>query len=130
MDLAAGQTWTYRAPRGFEGSRMIIGALVAFADSPTIVCCAVTGAPRRLPDGTVDTVTIPFLPINEPAFRDSVVSLDGITGIDSAFAGAFADWQSDARGLSAFTVPFDGYLDRLIAAQMAALVRDETEAAP
>ena len=42
----------------------------------------------------------------------------------SAFAAAFATWRDDPRGLSAFSVPFEGRLDLLIAHQMAALVAD------
>lgn len=126
MTLAAGQCWTYRAPEGFEASRMIIGAVVSFSDNPPIVCCAVTQAPRRLPDGTVDRVTIPFLPMSERSFCDSVVTLDGTAAVDEIFAEAFTDWRDDTRGLSAFTVPFEGFLDRMIALQMAEIVGDPT----
>ena len=93
MTLAAGQRWSYRAPAGFEASRMIIGALVSFTDSPPIVCCAVSGAPRRLPDGTVDIVTIPFLPMSEQAFGDSIVAMDGVGNVEEVFAEAFAAWH-------------------------------------
>lgn len=125
IPLAAGQRWTYRAPEGFETSRMIIGALVTFADSPPIVCCAVTGAPRKLPDGTVDSVTIPFLPMSEEAFRASAGICDGEAAVEDAFAHAFESWYGDGRGLSAFTVSFEGYLDRMIALQMAAIVGED-----
>ena len=125
MQLAAGQYWTYRAPEGFEASRIVIGALVSFADGQRIVCCLVTGAPRRLPDNTVDTVTIPFLPMSEQAFLDTVVSPDGEAAVDETFATAFEQWQEDGRGLSVFTVPFEGFLDRMIALQMAAIVGEQ-----
>ena len=124
--IKAGQRWTYRAPAGFETSRMVVGAIVTFADHPAIVCCAVTAAPRKLPDGRVDTVTIPFLPIGEAAFRESIVSPDGEAGVEENFATAFEVWHGDGCGLSAFTVPFEGYLDRMIALQMAAIVGDDT----
>ena len=122
MPLAAGQCWTYRAPVGFEASRMIIGVIVHFPASEPIVCCSVTGAPRRLPDNSVDTVTIPFLPMSEQAFLASAVDSAGEAGIDEAFRTAFEAWRGDERGLSAFTVPFEGFLDRMIALQMAAIV--------
>jgi hypothetical protein len=109
-----------------EHSRITVGAVVSFADHSAIVCCAVTGAPRKLPDGSIDTVTIPFLPLGEAAFRATVVSADGTAGVDESFATAFESWHGDGRGLSAFTVPFEGHLDRLIALQMAAIVGEES----
>lgn len=124
--IAAGQRWTYRAPEGFETSRIVVGAIVRFADSPAIVCCAVTGAPRKLPDGSIDTVTIPFLPMSETAFRASVLACEDEAGVEESFASAFEHWHGDGRGLSAFTVPFEGYLDRMIALQMAAIVGEDT----
>ena len=124
--ITAGQRWTYRTPPGFGASRIIVGAVVTFADHPSIMCCAVTSAPRKLPDGRVDTVTIPCLPLGEAALRATIVSPDGEAGVDESFATAFEAWHGDGRGLSAFTVPFEGYLDRMIALQMAAIVGEDT----
>ncbi len=121
MDLAAGQSWTYRAPEGFEGSRIVIGAIVRFVGSRSIVCCSVTGAPRRRGDGTLEAVMIPFIPLSEPAFRASVVDLDGAGELPESFAQKLQEWSDDPRGLTTFTVPFEGFLDRMIAMQMAAL---------
>lgn len=104
---------------------MVIGAIVSFAGSPPIVCCSVFGAPRRLPDQTVDTVTIAFLPMSEEAFRATAVALEGDAAVEESFATAFREWQDDDRGLSAFTVPFEGFLDRMIALQMAAIVGEQ-----
>ena len=126
--LQAGQRWTYRTPEGFEASRMLIGAIVAFDGGPSILCCTVTDAGRRRPDGSVEAVTIPFLPMTEDAFRASVVAEDGVGAVDAQFAEAFETWREDQRGLSYFTVPFEGFLDRMIALQMAAIV-GSTEAA-
>lgn len=120
--FAAGQCWTYRAPPGFETSRIIIGAIVTFEDREAIICCSVLGAPRRLADGSVDCVTIPFLPISAAALNATLVAPDGEGRVPDAFAAALAEWSADAKGLSVFTVPFDGYLDRMIARQMAAIV--------
>lgn len=122
IPVATGQKWTYRAPAGFEQSRVIVGAILSFEEGEPIVCCSVSGAPRRLPCGTVDRVTIPFLPMTESAFFATVGTLDGSGDLPEAFAGALAEWSEDTRGLTTFTVPFEGYLDRMIAMQMAAII--------
>jgi hypothetical protein len=118
--FTAGERWTYRAPRGFEASRIIIGAIVSFADHEPIICCAVQGAPRQMPNGKIDSVTIPFLPMSASALTASVTDKDGEGDVPPSFAAAFETWQDDPRVLSIFTVPFEGRLDSLIARQMAA----------
>lgn len=122
MSFAAGQRWTYRAPQGFEASRLVIGAILKFEDSGSIVCCSVTGAPRRHADGTMDVVTIPFLPMTAEALSATVLAPDGMEEPPASFAEKLQEWVNDPRGLSTFTVPFDGYLDHLIAHQMAKIV--------
>lgn len=122
MSIVAGQRWTYRAPEGFETSRLVIGAIVHFDSGRTAVCCSVTEAPRRNPDGSVDRVSIPFLPLTEAAFRATVTGLDGTAEPPVLFGQKLQNWQDDPRGYSTFTVPFDGHLDRLIALQMAEIV--------
>ena len=122
MSFAAGQRWTYRAPMGFEASRLVIGAILKFEGSSSIICCSVTGAPRRHSDGSIDSVTIPFLPMSEAALTATVVAQDGLEEPAAAFAEKLQEWSNDPRGLSTFTVPFDGYLDHLIAHQMAQIV--------
>lgn len=117
--FAAGERWSYRPPRGFEDSRIVIGAVVSFTDHEPVICCAVQGAPRRLPDGRIESVTIPFLPISATALAASVTARDGEGNLPAGFAEAFQSWQNDSRGLSVFTVPFEGRLDALIARQMA-----------
>lgn len=119
MQLAAGQSWMYRAPEGFEASRMVIGAIVTFDGKRSIICSSVYGAPRRRPDGHIETVMIPFLPMTEPAFRASIVAPDGAAEPPEMFARKLQEWSDDPRGLSTFTVPFEGFLDRMIAMQMA-----------
>lgn len=122
MQFHAGERWTYRAPIGFEGSRIVVGAVFCFAQHEPLVVCAITGAPRLLPDGSIDASTIPFLPISASALAATVVARDGEAELPPDFAPAFLAWQDDPRGLSAFTVPFEGRLDLLIARQMEALV--------
>lgn len=123
MQFAAGQRWTYRAPQGYAGSRLVIGAVVVFPDEHPVLCCSVFGAPRRRPDGSVDTVTIPFLPMTEGALAATVVQLDATDAQPAPhFLEALEAWQGDARGLTTFTVPFEGFLDRMIALQMAEIV--------
>lgn len=121
MELAAGQSWTYRAPPGYEASRLIIGALVSFAASQRVVCAAAMGAPGRPHAGAGEVVMIPFLPMTEAAFLASVVDFDGEADLPQAFAEKLAAWTAEPAGLPVFTVPFEGYLDRMIAMQMAAI---------
>jgi len=119
MEFHAGQCWTYRAPEGYESSRLIIGAIVTFERDRSIICCAVTGAPRRYKDGHIDPVLIPFLPMTEQALRASVTGFEGLAELPSAFAEKLDEWSNDPRGLTTFTVAFEGFLDRMIAMQMA-----------
>ena len=119
LSFSPGERWTYRAPAGFEQSRIIVGAVVTFAGREPIVCCAVPGTPRRRPDGSVEMATIPFLPIAASALAGSVIARDGEGDPPAEFAQAFESWQDDPRGLSVFTVPFEGTLETLIARQMA-----------
>lgn len=119
MKLHAGQCWQYRAPAGFEDSRLIIGAVATFDGGRSIVCAAVIHAPRRFADAHVEAVTIPFLPMTEDAFRASVVTCEGMQDLPPDFAEKLDAWSRDPKGLSCFTVPFEGSLDVLIARQMA-----------
>lgn len=120
MDLAAGQSWTYRAPRGFETSRLLIGAIASFGGEQHIVCAAAVHAPRRHADGLLERVTIPFLPMTEAAFRASVLERDEAPEpLPETFVEKLTAWQNDPKGLTTFTVPFEGFLDQMIAHQMA-----------
>jgi hypothetical protein len=123
MTFHAGQRWMYRTPEGFEASRMVIGAIVTFEGQHSIICCSVTGAPRSPNDGAPDPVTIPFLPLTEAAFRATVTVFDGQEEPAAEFAGKLQEWSDDPRGLTTFTVPFEGFLDQLIARQMAEIVK-------
>jgi hypothetical protein len=122
MEFAAGQSWTYRAPQGFESSRLLIGAIASFDRHRTIICTAVVHAPRRHADGHLEMMTISFLPMMEEAFRASVVAMDEVAAeIPDCFAPKLEEWSRDPKGLTAFSVPFEGYLDQMIAHQMAEL---------
>ena len=123
MSFAAGQRWTYRTPVGYEASRIVIGAILRFDGSDSIICCSVTGAPRSLADGAHDAVTIPFLPLTEAAFAATVASFDGTEEPCASFSEKLLEWSDDPRGLTTFTVPFEGLLDQLIARQMAEIVK-------
>lgn len=120
--FAAGQQWTFAAPPGFEDARIVIGAVVRFDNRDAVVCCSVYGAPQRAPDGSVERVVIPFIPMAAGALSRTVLVRDGCGEPPAAFAKALTEWSADARGMSVFTVPFDGHLDRLIARQMAAII--------
>jgi hypothetical protein len=120
MKFATGQSWTYRAPHGFEASRLLIGAIATFGEDRNIVCCAVIHAPRRHADGHFDMVTIPFLPMTEAAFEASVVELcSGEAELPGMFVEKLTEWINDPKGMSVFTVPFEGSLDQMISQQMA-----------
>jgi hypothetical protein len=120
--FAAGQQWSYRAPAGFDASRLVIGAIAEFAEGRRVACCAVWGAPAAEPDGRLRATTIPFLPLSLDALTRTVVAPDGEGELPEAFVSAFEAWRDDPRGLAVFTVPFDGQLDQLIARQMAEIV--------
>jgi hypothetical protein len=82
--------------------------------------------PHRLPDGSIDAITIPFLPMTSEALSRTVMAPDGPGELPAEFALAFKVWREDPRGLSAFTVPFEGLLERLIGQQMAEIVGGRT----
>jgi hypothetical protein len=122
MMYRAGQSWTYRPPAGFETSRLVIGAIARFGNGAEVLCCAVMGAPRKRRTGELEAVTIPFLPMTPEAFAASALALDGAAEPPEGFEDGLAAWQDDPLGLTMFTVPFEGFLDRLIARQMEAIV--------
>ncbi len=124
MTFAAGQKWRYHAPAEIADSRLIIGALMEFPGGQQIACCAVTGALQRRDDGRIERALIPFLPMTIEALGATVSERDGVGDVPDAFADQLQAWREDARGLSYFTVPFEGSLERLIGQQMAAIVGD------
>lgn len=123
FDFEAGQRWSYRGPADVTHSRILIGAILEFAGGRRIAGCAVTGALQRRSDGTIDHVTIAFLPLTLEALAQTVLHPDGIADLPDDFTVELANWQHDPRGLTYFTVPFEGSLERLIARQMAAIVK-------
>ncbi|MBS0241541.1 MAG: hypothetical protein JSS20_05140 [Proteobacteria bacterium] len=122
MQFAAGQKWACKAVHDGGDCRIHIGAIVEFGGGLRIACCAVTDAVDREPDGREREVAIPFLPMRLEALAASVVELDGAAELPEAFTAALAAWGQDPRGVSYYTVPFEGSLDRLIAHQMTAIV--------
>jgi hypothetical protein len=120
----AGQRWTYRTPAGFETSRIVIGAILYFTDQAPLACIAVEEAPQRRADGAVSTGSIPFLPLTLDALHRTVETRDGSAEPSATFVANFTTWRDDSRGLTYFTVPFEGHLDRMIAQQMAEISDD------
>ena len=118
VGFAAAQRWTYRTAAGLETSRLVIGAIVTF-NGGRIFCCSIMFAGRALPDGHLERVHIPFLPLTEEALVHTVLTLDGSSNLPPSFADRLQEWSEDPRGMSTFTVPFDGYLDHLISQQVA-----------
>jgi hypothetical protein len=47
------------------------------------------------------------------------VALEGTADLPEGFAEKLEEWSNDPKGLTAFTVPFEGFLDQMIALQMA-----------
>lgn len=121
--FSVGQQWRYAAPDAIGESRLVIGAILLFEGDTRIICSTVTQALQTGPDGSVGVVAIPFLPMTEAALAATVTELDGDGVVAADFAAQFDAWHEDGRGLSYFTVPFEGSLDRMIARQMADLVR-------
>ena len=121
MSFAAGQSWAYRAPAGFETSRIAIGAIVHFEDRESVICFSVFGAPRAA--GADDTVVIPFIPMAESAFAATVTALDEHEAeLPEAFAQQLQGWSNDDRGLAVLTVPFQGYVNQMMTSLMSSLV--------
>jgi len=117
-EFHAGQCWRYSPPQGHDSSRILIGAVISFQDREPIVCCAVTDVQRLLPSGEVETVLLPFLPMSASALAATVTGIEGEAALPAEFAVALSEWQEDPRGLAAFTVPFEGRLDLMVARQM------------
>ncbi len=122
MELAAGQRWRYRAAEGCETSRLVVGAIVTFEGGERIICCSVENAAHVEPDGSVTFAPLVFLPMSDTAWRATATEFDGSGEPHPAFAAALSQWGDDPAGLSAFTVAYDGFLDRTIARQMASIV--------
>lgn len=118
--FAAGQSFRTRARSGVEPI-VTVGAVLRFAEGRTIVACAVSDAEAGRGDGAGAPVVIPFLAFTAEALAASIEGPAPVSPLPDAFGAAFEAWQSDPRGFSYFTVPFDGSLDRLIAAQMAVI---------
>lgn len=124
MSFAAGQSWAYRAPQGFELSRVVIGAIVHYETRESIVCICVTGAPRNASSAPGDTVMIPFIPMSESAFAATATALhEEGADLPDDFANQLQNWANDERGLAVFTVPFLGFLDQLMQMQVASMAQ-------
>lgn len=119
MEFHAGQCWTYRTPNGLEASRIVIGAVVTFSGDRSIVCCTITSLRRKDANGHWETFDVPFVPMAPSALRASVCELVGEASVPKGFAEHLRQWDEDPNGHTAFTVPFEGSLERMIGLQMA-----------
>lgn len=115
--MQLGQSWTYRVAEGFEQSRLIVGATLEVDDKTSVVCCSVTKAPVAVNGVRGQTFTIPFLPIVTQAFWATALTRDGEAKLPPTFPRHFRRWKDNPRGLMAFTVPFDGFLDQMFELQ-------------
>ena len=131
MSFVAGQSWAYRAPEGFQSSRIVIGAIVRFEDRESIVCISVLDAPRTTIAAPGDVITIPFVPLSESAFAATVTALAADEEqVPEDFTNQLQAWSVDERGLAVFTVPFLGYVDQMMSMQMAAISGQPRQTAP
>ncbi len=109
-----GQSWIYEAPKGFEESRIIIGAILTFAGHEPVICAAVTGAPMKNETGDVHPLTIPFLPFSKTAFDQTVKSYDGMKELPASFRENYKSWKTDQKGLGFINIPFKGLLRNMV----------------
>ena len=110
QSYVVGQAWTYKAPRGFEKSRLIIGAILTFANHQPIICAAVTKAPMSDMNGRVQPLTIPFLPFSKIAFDQTVLNIDGSAQVPEGFKNHYTSWKNDFKGIGFINIPFKGLL--------------------
>ncbi|MCF6199961.1 MAG: hypothetical protein L3J67_11325 [Hyphomicrobiaceae bacterium] len=111
---SVGQSWIYEAPRGFENSRIIIGAILTFASHEPVICASVTSAPMLDASGEVHPLTIPFLPFSKTAFDQTVLDLEGTKDVPEAFSENYKSWKRDAKGLGFINIPFKGLLRDMV----------------
>ena len=121
--LEPGQSWRSRTIEEPTSSRLVIGAILTFENRERIICVSVI-----VSDAQGDGASLPFLPLSETAFMASVTEVDGMGEVAASFADELARWRDDPRGLSVFTVPFEGNLDRTIARQMQAILAERNSA--
>ncbi len=127
--LAAGQRWRFQSLDSDVTLRLVIGAILGFEAAERVICVSMVAGDGTAPIPYARTRTIAFLPLCETAFRATVTEIDGMGEPAEGFAAEFEIWRSDPRGLTVFTVPFDGSVDRLIARQMEAIVRERPTSA-
>jgi len=113
-NYSVGQSWIYEAPKGFECSRIIIGAILTFSSHEPVICAAVTNAPMKNDEGELHPLTIPFLPFSKSAFDQTVVRLDGPANLPSSFGENYKYWKTDQKGLGFINIPFKGLLRNMV----------------
>ena len=109
-----GQSWTYEAPKGFEQSRIIIGAILTFAHHEPVICASVTDAPMRADSGDLQPLTIPFLPFSETAFKQTILAADGQAELPASFSANYKSWKTDQKGLGFINIPFKRLLRDMV----------------
>ena len=110
QSYVVGQAWSYKAPAGFERSRIIIGAILTFASHEPIICVAVTKAPMSDIEGRVQPLTIPFLPFSKNAFDQTVMTIGRSAPLPENFINHYTCWKNDLKGLGFINIPFKGLL--------------------
>ncbi len=109
-EYGVGQSWIYEAPKGFDNSRIIVGAILTFSSHEPVICACVTSAPLKNSEGEVRPLTIPFLPFSKTAFDQTVMEKDGMAELPAGFMDNYKSWKTDARGLGFINIPFKDLL--------------------
>ena len=126
--FAAGETWTTRLPASSHSQDgappfLVIGAILhADATATGIAACAVWNARAKAADGSWAPTIVPFLPLSLAALARTVVERAEPLALPDDFLAYFEAWRADPKGLTVYTIPFEGSLDTLIAHQMAAII--------
>ncbi len=118
---AVGQSWTFSAPKGFESSRIVIGAIEPVDGHEPIICISIIGVIVPLANGKIEKSTIDFMPFSKKALDETVINFEGKIEIPSGFSSGYLKWKSDPDGLGFFNVPFSS----LIAQLTEAMTQDE-----
>ena len=129
--FSAGETWTTRRPAATATSLpqdgappyLVIGAILHADTTATgIAACAVWNARAKSAEGAWAPSIVPFLPLSLAALARTVVERAEPLALPDGFLAHFEAWRADPKGLTVYTIPFEGSLDTLIAHQMAAII--------
>jgi hypothetical protein len=115
---AVGQSWSYAAKPGFEGSRIVIGAINDNADVDQVICVTLVDVPLIHDKGQPPKPsTIDFVPFARAAIDASVVGSPSAGEVSPIFAELHEEWKEETSGDDYLTIPVTVFLDILEAAE-------------